>query len=57
MVRHFVLNFTGDTRAATAVEYGLLLGLLVIALVGALTAVGTSTSDQFNEVADGFPDA
>lgn len=57
MVRHLVLKFSGDQRAATAVEYGLLLGLLVIALIGGVSAVGSGTSGHFNSAAEGFPDA
>lgn len=56
MLRHLVLRLCGDTRAATAVEYGLLLGLMVIALVGALTAVGGSTLNNFNSAAEAYPD-
>ena len=55
MVRHFVLRFVSDARAATAVEYGLLLGLMVIAIVGAITAVGTNTAGALNEAADAYP--
>jgi pilus assembly protein Flp/PilA len=54
MIRHLSQRFLGDSRGAAAVEYGLLLGLMVIAIVGAVTAVGSSTSENFNSVNDGF---
>ncbi|WP_143435624.1 Flp family type IVb pilin [Henriciella aquimarina] len=56
MVRHLVLRYCGDTRAATAVEYGLLLALLVLGLVGAVTAAGGATADRFNRVNEGYPE-
>ena len=56
MLRHLILKFTGDTRGASAVEYGLLLGLLVIALVGGITAVGGATEGNLNAAAESYPD-
>jgi len=41
-----------DTSGAAAVEYGLLLGLLTLAILGALQALGNSTSEGFQEIAD-----
>lgn len=41
-----------DDKGATAVEYGLLLALMVLALVGALAATGGSTQDQWDGVAN-----
>ena len=39
-----------STRAATAVEYGLLLALIFLAALGAMGAVGTSTINMWNDV-------
>ena len=39
-----------STRAATAVEYGLLLALIFLAALGAMSAVGTSTINMWNDV-------
>ncbi|MEM5515807.1 Flp family type IVb pilin [Henriciella sp. AS95] len=55
MVRHLVLSLIGDTRAATAVEYGLLLGLMVIAIVGGITAVGAQTTNNIDSAAQAYP--
>jgi len=41
-----------DERGATAVEYGLLLALMVLALIGALAATGSATEDNWNGVAN-----
>ena len=39
-----------DCRAATAVEYGLILALVVLALMASLIAVATATTDMWNNV-------
>lgn len=50
-----IKGFLHDESGATAVEYGLLLALMTVALVGALGALSQSNSDNFNEVSDNFP--
>jgi pilus assembly protein Flp/PilA len=40
-----------DDRGATAVEYGLIVFLIAIAIVVAVTAVGTKLSGLFNTIA------
>jgi pilus assembly protein Flp/PilA len=42
----FFRNETG----ATAIEYALMASLIALALVGILTALGTSLSSEFSEV-------
>ncbi len=39
-----------STKAATAVEYGLLLALIFIAAMGAISSVGKSTIGMWNNV-------
>ena len=39
-----------STRAATAVEYGLILAMIFLAAVGAISAVGNSTITMWNRV-------
>ena len=39
-----------STRAATAVEYGLLLALIFLAALSAVGAVGNSTINMWNDV-------
>ncbi len=39
-----------STRAATAVEYGLILALVFLAAMGAISSVGTSTIGMWNNV-------
>ena len=41
-----------DSRGATAVEYALILTLIVVAMIGSLTSVATKTISMWNNVAD-----
>ncbi len=46
-----VLNaFLTNDKGATAIEYALIASLIAIAIVGALTALGTRMSQEFSEV-------
>ena len=37
-------------RGATAVEYGLMVALIAVVVIGAVTLLGTNLSDKFNTV-------
>jgi pilus assembly protein Flp/PilA len=41
-----------DRRGATAVEYGLILSLIFLAMVVAIQGVATQTSSMWNNVSD-----
>jgi pilus assembly protein Flp/PilA len=41
-----------DRRAATAVEYGLIISLIVIAMVTALVALADASTSVWNNVSD-----
>lgn len=41
-----------DERGATAVEYGLIVSLIVLAMIGALSQVARTTTGMWNTVAD-----
>lgn len=41
-----------DRRAATAVEYGLILSLIFLAMVGAIQGVATQTTLMWNNVSN-----
>ena len=45
-----IKNFVKDEEGATAVEYGLMVALIAVVIIGAVTLLGTSTSDKFTEV-------
>jgi pilus assembly protein Flp/PilA len=44
-------RFVRDESGATAIEYGLIAALIAVVIIGAVTAVGTNLSTQFNTVA------
>lgn len=48
--RLHIAGFFGDERGATAIEYALIASLIAVAIVGALTALGTGLSSEFTEV-------
>jgi pilus assembly protein Flp/PilA len=39
-----------DERGATAVEYALMVALIAVVIIGAVTLIGTSARDKFNDV-------
>ena len=39
-IRHYVLTLLASQRGATAIEYGLIAALIVIAMMGALSSLG-----------------
>jgi len=41
-----------DESGATAIEYGLIAALVAVAIIAALTALGTSLEDLFTTVSD-----
>jgi pilus assembly protein Flp/PilA len=45
-----IRNFFKDESGASAVEYGLLVALIAVVIIGAVTALGTNLSGKFGEV-------
>ena len=43
-------NLLRDEKAATAVEYGLIVAMIVLAMIGALRLVAGSTTTMWNNV-------
>jgi pilus assembly protein Flp/PilA len=43
-----LFRFVKDEAGATAVEYGLIVGLIAVGTVAATTALGTDLGDLFN---------
>ena len=46
----FVSRFVNDQSGVTAIEYGLIASLIAVAIIGAVTLVGTGLSGTFNAV-------
>lgn len=45
-------RFAKDESGATAIEYGLIAGLISVVIITAVTKLGTSISAKFNTVAN-----
>lgn len=45
-----IMSFVRDTRAATAIEYGLIAALIAIAAITAMRGLGNSLKNTFNNV-------
>ncbi len=52
-VKHFLLSEDGPT----AVEYAVMLALIVIVCLTAIQAIGTNASNAFNDIADDINNA
>jgi pilus assembly protein Flp/PilA len=50
-MRNFVERFIQAESGATAIEYGLIVALIAVFIIGAVTTIGTNLSAQFNSVA------
>jgi pilus assembly protein Flp/PilA len=50
-MQKFFSRFVNDESGATAVEYGLIAALIAVVVIGAVRALGTSISAQFQAIA------
>lgn len=50
-MKQVIARFIKDERGATAIEYGLIAGLIALAIVAGATALGTSLGDGFQALA------
>ncbi len=46
----FVTRFMKDESGATAIEYGLIAALIAVVIIGAVSALGTKLSTNFNNI-------
>ena len=44
-------RFAKDESGATAIEYGLIAGLISVVIIAALTAIGTKLNTKFQNIA------
>ena len=51
-VMRLIRRFLAGESGATAIEYGLIVGLISLAIVSALSATGTSVGDIWNDNAN-----
>jgi pilus assembly protein Flp/PilA len=53
----FIKRYLKDKSGATAIEYGLIVSLIVIAVIAGITNLGNSQQDSFDKVAVEFTEA
>ena len=51
-MRAFLTRFLRDDSGATAIEYGLIISLIFLAILTSLTAFGNTSSGLFNRAMD-----
>lgn len=53
MLKYYVRfqNWMATDEGATAVEYGLMVALIAVAIIAAVTLIGTNLNSTFNNVA------
>ena len=49
-MKKFLTRFAKDESGATAIEYGLIAGLIGVVIIGAVSAVGTAITTKFTAV-------
>jgi pilus assembly protein Flp/PilA len=47
-MKNIVARFVSDESGATAIEYGLIAGLVSVALITGASALGTALNNRFN---------
>ena len=50
----FLARFVNDESGATAIEYGLLASLIALAIIGAVTTLGSTLATIFGNVTAGI---
>ncbi len=49
-IRKNLRKLSADKRGATAIEYGLIVALIVVAMIGGLTMLGGGTSGMWTKI-------
>ena len=57
MLSTFMKELVEDTSGATAVEYGLIVALIVIAIIAAIQSVATATINMWNDTSSQVDEA
>jgi pilus assembly protein Flp/PilA len=52
-----VHKFLKDRSGVTAIEYGLIAGLIAVVIIGVLTTMGADLNNLFNDVSGGLQNA
>lgn len=54
-MKAFVKRFCQDERGATAIEYGLIATLICVAIIAAMTNLGSNMANTWKKVSDKMP--
>ena len=54
-IRKTLRMLCADQRGATAIEYGLIVALIVVAMIGGLEMLGGGTSGMWTKINNSFP--
>ncbi len=49
-MKNLLNRFVADQSGATAIEYGLIAGLISVVIITAITSIGTRLSNKFNAI-------
>ena len=49
-MKNLLNRFVADQSGATAIEYGLIAGLISVVIIGAVTALGTKLNAKFTTI-------
>lgn len=49
-MKNLFARFAKDESGATAIEYGLIAGLIGVVVIGAVTTLGTSINNKFSTI-------
>jgi pilus assembly protein Flp/PilA len=50
-MKNLLLRFGADDSGVTAIEYGLIAGLIAVVIIGAVTTLGTKVSSKLGAIA------
>jgi pilus assembly protein Flp/PilA len=50
MCTHHVVGFLREEAGPTAVEYAVMLALILVAIIAAVATIGTTTSGMYNDL-------
>jgi pilus assembly protein Flp/PilA len=56
-IRNILRRLGADSRGATAIEYGLIAALIVVAIIGALSQLGGGANGMWTNVSQQFQNA
>lgn len=55
MIKSLIARFGKDESGATAIEYGLIAGLISVAIIGVVLILGEDLRDTFQAIVDQLP--